>query len=318
MMRKEMPAWLTAAGALLLLGLQAQPAGAATCFCSFVAAPGNPASIQSPSSGQGREVLKVTAEGYVQGLHKGKCASYCQGQWGGRDKVALAKVHPDECGQVGLVVFAAIGTAAYERVNSASISVSPPTCLHGGTDSGPNCSIAAGFENPGVIPGIDYWVDTNPQWPGVYYQQIGGQCPYGGEPSGPNCQLRSFPPGFVKPGVAYWVATDVRWPGVYYQQAAPGQCPYGGSPGGPNCHLTSFKLPAYYLVKGVSYSVDANPQWPGVYYGQVQGECIYGGSKAGPNCQVRALPPNVVKPGVKYWVDADPRWPGIYYAKACK
>lgn len=120
-MVKVWPLWCSVGSILLFVGAQAH---AATCFCSFIAAPGtNPAAIQSPQSGQGIEVLKVTAGGYTQGIHKGRCQSYCKGQWSALDKTELAKRHPKACGSVGLVVFAKIGTAAYERANSASIDV---------------------------------------------------------------------------------------------------------------------------------------------------------------------------------------------------
>jgi hypothetical protein len=184
-------------------------------------------------------------------------------------------------------------------------------CVNGGGTAGPNCSIYS-FPHPEVSPGVSYWVDTNPSWPGVYYAQIGGQCPYGGSKGGPNCQRFSFPAGALSTAVHYWVDTNPSWPGVYYAQIG-GQCPYGGSKAGPNCQIKAFTLPSLYVVAGVHYWVDADPRWPGVYYKQINGQCPYRGAFSGSNCQLLAFPGNVLENGVGYWVDTDPRWPGVYY-----
>lgn len=110
--------WFLTAAVLLFLSVQAQSVNAATCFCKFTARPGG-----NPSPPPTMEVLKVTAEGYTQGLEKGKCETYCKGQWAARDKTELAKLNPKACGNVDLRVYAAIGTAEYQLVNSGSINV---------------------------------------------------------------------------------------------------------------------------------------------------------------------------------------------------
>ena len=183
-------------------------------------------------------------------------------------------------------------------------------CIHGGDVAGPNCQIK-GFENPEIVPGVKYWVDTDPRWPGVYYALINGKCPFGGL-VGANCQVRAFsvPSVYVVMGVQYWVDTNPAWPGVYYKPIN-GKCPYGGGQG-VNCQLIAF--PPGTVSPSVFYWVDTNPRWPGVYYAQQGGNCFAGGQKAGPNCQVHGFQNPEVVWGVNYWVDPDPRWPGVYYA----
>ena len=63
---------------------------------------------------------------------------------------------------------------------------------------------------------VNYWVDANPDYPGIYYAKINNACPYGGS-LGVNCQLLAFPSGKVEPGVKYWVDKNPSYPGVYYQ-----------------------------------------------------------------------------------------------------
>jgi beta-glucanase (GH16 family) len=165
-----------------------------------------------------------------------------------------------------------------------------------------------------VLPGIDYWVDADPRWPGIYYKKIGQKCPVGG--SGEvNCQLKPLPSGFLNRAVKYWVDTDPRWPGIYYRKIN-GACPFGGS-GEVNCQLLSLSVPSFYLNPKVKYWLDTDPRWPGIYYSKINNACPFGGS-AGVNCQIKSYPvptkPYVV-PNVKYWVDANPEYPGVYYAK---
>ncbi len=198
-------------------------------------------------------------------------------------------------------------------------------CPFGGS-KGVNCmidSISPGIgpnENSKVLPGIQYWVDTNPSWPGVFYRKINNACPLGGSgpANSPNCQLRSYPSGALRTTVSYWVDTDPRWPGVYYQKTKQG-CPYGGTSSGtsPNCQLTPMSVPSLYLNPNVQYWVDTDLRWPGLYYAKINGSCPYGGS-VGVNCQLKSFPLTegpYVMPNVNYWVDTNPSWPGIYYAK---
>lgn len=94
------------------------------------------------------------------------------------------------------------------------------SCFLGGTKAGPNCQVKNyGAQNSGatkyLVQGVNYWVDSDPRWPGVYYAKINGSCPHGGSGS-VNCQLDAFSSDFLEEGVTYWVDTDPRWPGVYY------------------------------------------------------------------------------------------------------
>ncbi|MGK0367426.1 MAG: hypothetical protein ACI9QD_000561 [Thermoproteota archaeon] len=53
-------------------------------------------------------------------------------------------------------------------------------------------------------PDTDYWIDSDPRWPGVYYNKISGGCPYGGgSTSSVNCQVKSLSKEIVESGVAY-------------------------------------------------------------------------------------------------------------------
>jgi hypothetical protein len=198
-------------------------------------------------------------------------------------------------------------------------------CPFGGA-KGVNCLIdglspdLATSQNDKVLPGVNYWVDSNPSWPGIFYKKIDHSCPLGGSgPSNsPNCQLRSYASGILKTTVPYWVDTDPRWPGVYYKKIS-GACPHGGltSANNPNCQLTALSVPSLYLNPTVQYWVDTDLRWPGLYYAKINGGCPFGGT-AGVNCQLKAYPLTngpYVMPNVNYWVDANPSWPGIYYQK---
>ena len=142
--------WSLATGLLMFLGIHVQPADAASCFCKFTARPGG-----NPSPPPVREVLKVAAEGYTQGLEKGKCETYCKGQWAARDKTQLAKLNTQACGNVDLRAYAAIGTAEYQLVNSGSIDVGGvgqwmcPSGQWVHTDNR-TCVVGAGCRVPGI------------------------------------------------------------------------------------------------------------------------------------------------------------------------
>jgi hypothetical protein len=160
-MIKKKSLLLVAAGALLFLIAQAQSVEAAHCYCRFVAALefNIPISNVGAYPGQGGEVvLQLEKDGYNQITEKGKCKSYCKGQWDAQDKMALAKKYsgaPGACGRVGLVVFAAIGTAAYERVNTGVFDVGgvlQMICPSGWWSSpdGRECHTGAGCRVPGI------------------------------------------------------------------------------------------------------------------------------------------------------------------------
>lgn len=202
------------------------------------------------------------------------------------------------------------------RSYASACNILKKGCPLGGEPAGPNCQMKSfspvEFSKPGseiyVVPGVAYWVDTNPAWKGIFYQKINGGCPYGG--SGPvNCQLASLPA--LNGSTAYWVDTNPKWPGIFYKKIN-GGCPYGGS-GAVNCQVMSLKNPARYLNPQVNYWVDTNPAYPGIYYQKINGLCPYGGSGS-VNCQLEGYPADFFDSGVTYWVDRNPAWPGIYYA----
>lgn len=86
--------------------------------------------------------------------------------------------------------------------------------------------------------GINYWVDSNPLWPGVYYSSSQSACAADEGPGEQNCRLLSLPK--LRTDVAYWVDTNPSWPGVYYAKINT-ECPYGGSSAGPNCQIVRFR-----------------------------------------------------------------------------
>jgi beta-glucanase (GH16 family) len=199
----------------------------------------------------------------------------------------------------------------YEKVNGA--------CPFGG-GAGVNCQfetlspVLSAPQNKTVTPGIQYWVDTNPAWPGIYYKKINGSCPLGGSGS-VNCQLKSYAANFVKPGINYWIDTNPAYPGVYYKKIN-NACPFGGSVG-VNCQLEALAVPSFYLNPTVSYWLDTNITYPGINYAKIGGGCPYGGSGS-INCQIKAYPKPTtpyIMPNVNYWIDPNPDYPGIYYAK---
>jgi hypothetical protein len=115
---------------------------------------------------------------------------------------------------------------------------------------------------------VQYWLDADPRWPGVYYKQLQGMCPMGGvTSSNGNCQLVAYSvpsQPLVVAGQSYWVDADPRWPGVYYRQID-GECRLGGvRSGNGNCQLTA--LPSGLLEDQLRYWVDTDPRWPGIYY----------------------------------------------------
>ncbi len=94
------------------------------------------------------------------------------------------------------------------------------SCVFGGGGGNPNCQIH-GFAAGVLTPGVNYWVDPDPRWAGVYYAPINGQCSHGGSFTGVNCLVYSFPPNTLEArDVAYWADPDPRWPGVYYANQA--------------------------------------------------------------------------------------------------
>lgn len=137
----------------ITLYLSTTSAEAANCFCQFFAA--------TPKLQV--EVLKLQESGYTQGLEKGKCKTYCQGQFDAR-KDQLARLHPDACGNVAVRALAAIGTASYEQVRYEKVNVGGTMVCPSGqwlhTDgkscvAGTGCKVA-GIPNQG-LKGGDYF-----------------------------------------------------------------------------------------------------------------------------------------------------------------
>ena len=127
------------------------------------------------------------------------------GRWSARFDASQVRVDPAGKGYLEL---------------SAELAPVAVDCVHGGTLGGPNCQLHA-FAPGALTPGVAYWVDPDPQWPGVYYAPTGGACPHGGTFTGVNCQVVAFPPHLLEEtGVAYWVDADPRWPGVFYANTA--------------------------------------------------------------------------------------------------
>jgi hypothetical protein len=81
-------------------------ARAANCFCKV--------------SANGTEVAKPTKGGFVQGVQGEACRNYCRGLWdsSSQQRIAWANLLPNACGNVALVMDAAIGTASYQTVRS--------------------------------------------------------------------------------------------------------------------------------------------------------------------------------------------------------
>ena len=125
------------------------------------------------------------------------------------------------------------------------------------------CLLASGLTPADFRNGITYWVDPNPNWPGIFYSKIKNACPYGGVGSGPNCQLKSYAAPYFKEGVSYWVDPNPSWPGIYYAKVS-NACPYGGVSSGPNCQIKSFT--SGFLDANVAYFTRSNHSHPGVYY----------------------------------------------------
>lgn len=96
----------------------APKAAPATCFCKVTA--------------NGKEVDKPTDAGYNQLLQKEKCRKTCRALWdnASNDQLLQWAKASGQCGNIGLKMYAAVGTADYEEVRSKTINVpcaAPPT-----------------------------------------------------------------------------------------------------------------------------------------------------------------------------------------------
>lgn len=117
----------------------------------------------------------------------------------------------------GLINVGNIGAVVSEGSLIVSVPVRLAGCRLGGTAAGANCLLTA---LPQIKQGVNYWLDTDPRWPGVYYSTDNlGVCAHGGSPAGGggrNCIIVNYQ-GKLQSGVNYWLDTDPRWPGVYYR-----------------------------------------------------------------------------------------------------
>lgn len=87
-------------------------------------------------------------------------------------------------------------------------------CVNGGTADGNRCRVWS-FNGGEVSGPVNYWVDSDPRWPGVYYAKVNGGCPYGGSGT-VNCQVVGLPGDVLEAGVAYSVDKSTSPPGIYY------------------------------------------------------------------------------------------------------
>lgn len=74
------------------------------------------------------------------------------------------------------------------------------TCPNGGISNGAECNVQNITQT--LRSDIEYWVDSDPRWPGIYYRKINNACPYGGSGS-VNCQLTSIPENILEDGIDY-------------------------------------------------------------------------------------------------------------------
>ncbi len=160
------------------------------------------------------------------------------------------------------------------RISDAKITYAPldkSSCPYGGTlepNTGyqytPQCVFNSGLSTGQLNGSANYWVDPTPNWPGIYYSKVNGNCIYGGTSStSSNCLIKAYSVPEIFPSVAYTVDTNPSYSGVYYNQVS-GACPYGGTISGSRCQIRSFA--AGFLNTSKTYFVRANPAHPGVYY----------------------------------------------------
>jgi len=87
-------------------------------------------------------------------------------------------------------------------------------CVNGGSSRAGRCLVHT-FAAGQLVSGVTYWVDSDPQYPGVYYAKVSGGCPYGGA-GAVNCQLVGLASDVLETGVSYVVDRMASPPGVYY------------------------------------------------------------------------------------------------------
>ena len=97
---------------------------------------------------------------------------------------------------------------------SARYSPARSNCAWGGELVAGNKCLVKSFRESTIQPGVNYWVDSDPKWPGVYYRKVNGSCPYGG--NGPeNCNIFMFGEYEIEQEINYFVDITPQ-EGVYY------------------------------------------------------------------------------------------------------
>lgn len=104
---------------------------------------------------------------------------------------------------------------------SARKSPARSNCAWGGELVAGNKCLVHSFRDSILHVGVNYWVDPNPKWPGVYYRKVNGACPYGGSGSD-NCNILMFDEYEIEEEVNYFVDTSPE-EGVYYTNDDDGQ-----------------------------------------------------------------------------------------------
>jgi hypothetical protein len=122
----------------------------ATCFCKV--------------SANGTEVAKPSKGGFVQPFQAEACRSYCRGQWdvNQQQRVNWAKLLPGACGNVTVIMEAALGTMSYQLVRGPEIEhgingthlVTTYSC-----PMGQQVTTSTAYPKQCILPGILY---TNP------------------------------------------------------------------------------------------------------------------------------------------------------------
>ena len=101
----------------------------------------------------------------------------------------------------------------YSPIKSRLGLLKVKNCPYGGRLYRGKCRLI-GFKKPTLRQSVSYWVDSNPRWPGVYYEQVNGTCPYGGDKAGPNCLLIGL--SGLNSSEKYFIRRNPAYPGVYY------------------------------------------------------------------------------------------------------
>jgi len=80
-------------------------------------------------------------------------------------------------------------------------------CPNGGAREGNRCVVQTLVQT--LNAAVNYWVDADERWPGVYYKKINNSCPHGGSGS-VNCQLTGLPADLLENGIDYQIDKSNR------------------------------------------------------------------------------------------------------------